>query len=225
MNVLASGDRLGGEANDLTIAPHRFACCDRPHCQFVTGRDPLLGGDSSTTGVPGSSVARAITTLSSGCRRMTAGGAMALSLRSGRRSSVVSRARCSGLPELLGSVGTERRHAPCVLLCPGGRRRSGASASRKCLVPAGSLATIRYQYSKKGLLQGSFGMQKARPVYKGSGWHECRVIDILATELARSSTSVREDSGKDTPVVADCRRQKCHPRDRRCGYNEFDTIS
>jgi|ERR1051325_10411871 hypothetical protein len=79
---------------------------------------------------------------------------------------------------------------------------------------------------QNGLLQGSSGMQKVRPVYKGSVWHECRLIDILATESARSSTSIREDRGEDTPVVADGRREKCHPRDRRCGgYNEFDTIS
>src|SRR5690242_2281357 len=46
----------------------------------------------SATGVPGSKVARAITTLSSGCRRMTDGGAMVVSLRSEQRRSLGSHA-------------------------------------------------------------------------------------------------------------------------------------
>src|SRR3954453_14497776 len=45
----------------------------------------------SATTVPGSSVARAITTPSSGCRRITNGGAMSTSLKAGKASGAAPR--------------------------------------------------------------------------------------------------------------------------------------
>ena len=80
VHVLAGRDRARGEADDLAIAAHRLARprsaaprpCGRRECAPPPPRQ-------SATGVPGSSVARAITTPSSGCRRITGGGAMSVS--------------------------------------------------------------------------------------------------------------------------------------------------
>jgi len=44
MDMLAGADRLGGEADDLVVAPDRLARRDRPGRHLVPGRDVAGGG-------------------------------------------------------------------------------------------------------------------------------------------------------------------------------------
>ena len=44
MDVLAGGDGLAGETDDLVVASHRFALGDVPGGDLVAGRDQALDG-------------------------------------------------------------------------------------------------------------------------------------------------------------------------------------
>jgi len=76
VHVLARRDRLRREADDLAIALDRLALRDWLDRDLMAGRYTVDRGDASATTSPGGRLARAIRTLSSGCRRITCAGAI-----------------------------------------------------------------------------------------------------------------------------------------------------